>query len=143
MANNNEADDSVTKAVPREATPARNAWLIRLGDEEHKRRFSVTVDHDSSLVRGVKEGDAVLIAGGVPLAAVSFARIYRIRAKLDKTTFFFDGILPLNGEKMLTDLGVTAPELQGCCGAIRVAGIRGGAEDGLRHWLQCPAGTGG
>jgi hypothetical protein len=110
MANNNEADDSVTEAVPREATPVRNAWLIRLGDEAHNRRFSVTVDHGSSLFRGVEEGDAVLIAGGDPLVAVSFARIYRIRAKLDETTFFFDGVLPVDGGKTLTDLGVTTPE---------------------------------
>lgn len=89
---------------------SRNAWLIRLGDEAHNRRFSVTVDHGSSLFRGVEEGDAVLIAGGDPLAAVSFARIYRIRAKLDETTFFFDGVVPVNGGKTLTDLGVTAPE---------------------------------
>lgn len=87
-----------------------NAWLIRLGDEAHNRRFSVTVDHGSSLFRGVEEGDGVLIAGGDPLAAVSFARIYRIRAKLDETTFFFESVLPVNGGKTLTDLGVTAPE---------------------------------
>lgn len=87
-----------------------NAWLIRLGDEARNRRFSVTVDHGSSLFRGVEEGDAVLIAGGDPLVVVSFARIYRIRAKLDETTFFFDGVLPVNGGKTLTDLGVTAPE---------------------------------
>jgi hypothetical protein len=86
------------------------AWLIRLGDEARNRRFSVTVDHGSSLFRGVKEGDAVLIAGGDPLVAVSFARIYRIRAKLYETTFFFDGVLPVTGGKTLTDLGVTAPE---------------------------------
>lgn len=93
-----------------ENNTARNAWLIRLGDEAHNRRFSVTVDHGSSLFRGVEEGDAVLIAGGDPLAAVSFARIYRIRAKLDETTFFFDGVLPVNGGKTSTDLAVTAPE---------------------------------
>ena len=86
-----------------------SAWLIRLGDAAHNRRFSVTIDHGSSLFRGVEEGDAVLIAGGDPLAAVSFARIYRIRAKLDETTFFFDGVLPVNGGKTLTELGVTAP----------------------------------
>ena len=93
-----------------EANSRQNAWLIRLGDEAHNRRFSVTVDHGSSLFRDVEEGDAVLIAGGAPLAAVSFARIYRIRAKLDETTFFFDGVLPVNGGKTLTDLAVTAPE---------------------------------
>ncbi|MDH4185912.1 MAG: hypothetical protein OEV08_02840, partial [Nitrospira sp.] len=52
----------------------------------------------------------MLIADGDPLTAVSFARIYRIRAKPDETTFFFDGVLPVNGEITLTDLGVTAPE---------------------------------
>jgi hypothetical protein len=87
-----------------------NAWLVRLGDEAHNRHFSVTVHHGSSFFRGVKEGDGVLIAGDDPLAAASFARIYRVRAKLDETTFFFDGVLPVNGGKTLTDLGVTAPE---------------------------------
>lgn len=93
-----------------ENNTARNAWLIPLGDEAHNRRFSVTVDHGSSLFQCIEEGDGVLIADGDPLAAVSFARIYRIRAKLDETTFFFDGVLPVNGGKALTDLGVTAPE---------------------------------
>jgi hypothetical protein len=110
MANNEKFDDSVTEAIPREVTPARNAWLIRLGDEARNRRFSVTVDHGSSLFRGVEEGDGVLIADGDPLVAVSFARIYRIRAKLYETTFFFDGVLPVTGGKTLTDLGVTAPQ---------------------------------
>lgn len=91
-------------------TGHNNAWLIRLGDEIHTRCFSAIVDHDSSLFRGVEEGDAVLIVGGDPLAAVSFARIYRIRAKLDETTFFFDGVLAVNGGKPLTNLGVTTPE---------------------------------
>lgn len=88
----------------------RNAWLIRLGDEVNSRCFSVSVDHGSKLFRGVEEGDGVLIAGGDPLAAVSFARIYRIRVKLDETTFFFDGVLPVNSGKTLTDLGVSVPE---------------------------------
>ncbi len=110
MANNNKSDDSVTEIIPRGMPPVRNAWLIRLGDEAHNRRFSVTVDHASSLFRGVEEGDGVLIAGGDPLAAISFARIYRIRTKLDSTTFYFDGVLPVNKEKLLTGLGVIAPE---------------------------------
>lgn len=107
MANSNKADESVTEATPRETNPARNAWLIRLGDKAHNRRFSVTVDHGSLLFWGVEKGDGVLIAGGDPLAVASFARIYRIRGKLDETTFFFDGVLPVNGEESLPDLGVT------------------------------------
>ena len=89
---------------------ARNSWLIRLGNEARNRRFSVIVDHGSSVFQGVEEGDGVLIAGGDPLVAISFARIYRIRAKLDETTFFFDGPLPVDGERLLADLGVTVPE---------------------------------
>ncbi|MFZ4436842.1 MAG: DISARM system helicase DrmA [Syntrophales bacterium] len=56
------------------------------------------------------EGDGVLIAGGDPLVAVAVARIYRIRAKLDKTTFFFDGVLQIDGNKCLAELGVTMSE---------------------------------
>lgn len=84
-----------------------NAWLISLGDKTPGRKFSVTVDHGSSLFQSVEEGDGVLIAGGDPLVAVSFARIYRIRTKLDESTFFFDGVLPVVGARPLTDLGVT------------------------------------
>ena len=108
MTDNGDVNPKHTSPIP--SGNNNNAWLIRLGDEARNRRFSVTIDHGSSLFRGVEEGDAVLIAGGDPLAAVSFASIYRIRAKLDETTFFFDGVLPVNGGKSLTYLGVTAPE---------------------------------
>ncbi|WP_282756025.1 hypothetical protein [Desulfuromonas thiophila] len=88
-----------------------NGWLICLGEESHNRRFSVTVDHSSSLFRGVEEGDGVLIAGNDPLAAVSFARIYRIRVKLFETTFFFDDVLPVHdGERSLTGIGMADPK---------------------------------
>ena len=110
MANDNKTDDSVIETVSREATPTRNAWLIRLGDEAHNRHFSVTIGRDYAFFQGIEEGDGVLIANGDSLAVVSFARIYRIRAKLNETTFFFDGVLPVSGGKVLTDLGVTAPE---------------------------------
>lgn len=89
---------------------ARNAWLIRLGAEAHNHHFSVTVDYGSSFLRNVNEGDGVLIADGDPLAAVAFARIYRIRANLDGTTFFFDGVEPVDGDRRLADLGVLAHE---------------------------------
>lgn len=87
-----------------------NAWLIRQGKEVHLRQFSVTIDHESSLFRDVEEGDGVLIACGDPLTAVLFARIYRIRAKLAETTFFFDGVISVKVDTLLADLGVTVPE---------------------------------
>lgn len=118
-----------------------NAWLIRLGNETRNRRFSVTVDQESSLFRGVEKGDGVLIAGGDPLAAVSFARIYRIRAKLDETTFFFDGVLSVNGGKSLTDLGMTAPESKAAMVRLEWP-IFEAAMKTARHRLRCPARTG-
>ena len=87
-----------------------NAWLIFLSDTARLHRFSVTVDHGTSLLHGVKEGDGVLIAGGDPFEAVAFARIYRIRKKRDETTFCFDGVLPVDDNKSITELSVTMPE---------------------------------
>jgi hypothetical protein len=110
MANNKKTNDSAQTATAQEASKARNAWLIHQGDEARLQGFSVTVDHCSSLFRGVVEGDGVLIAGGDPSGAVAFARVYRIGAKLDKTTFFFDGVLPVDGYRLLAEFGVTIPE---------------------------------
>lgn len=87
-----------------------SAWLFRIEAESRNQRYAITVARDSSLLPGAEEGDGVLIAAGDSLVAVSFARIYRIRTKLDETTFFFDGVLPVDGEKTLTVLGVPPPE---------------------------------
>jgi len=87
-----------------------NAWLIHLDGETQYRRFSVTINHDSSLFQGVEEGDGVLVVGDNPLVAISFARIYRIRVEFHETTFFFDAVLPVNDGRTLTGLGVAAPK---------------------------------
>jgi hypothetical protein len=89
----------------------KNAWIVRFGDKARFQRFSVTVTPDQSSLQGIEEGDGiVLISNGDPSTIAAFARIYRIRAKLDETTFFFDGVLPVDDRKTLADLGVTVPE---------------------------------
>lgn len=92
--------------------PSSNAWLICLADKTHESRFSVTIAGGYSLFRGIEEGDGALIAYGEPLVAVSFARIYRVRIKLEETTLFFDRVLPVSDGRTLTDLEVTAPEFE-------------------------------
>ena len=69
-------DDSIPMVLLCNGSPERNAWFICLGGVAHNRRFSVTVDHGSSLFRGVEEGNGVLFNSGDPLVAVSFAHIY-------------------------------------------------------------------
>lgn len=70
MANTENFKPEQTATVPFGRN--NNAWLICLGAEV-TRYFSVTVDRGSSLFRGVEEGDGMLIAGGDPLAPISFA----------------------------------------------------------------------
>ena len=108
----------------------KNASFVQVTNETYLRRFAISIDHGSSLFRGVVEGDGVLIAGGDPLAAVSFARIYRIRAKLDETTFF--RWRPSREWRKFTDRPrCDRTRIQGRHGATGVAGTRGGAENGF------------
>ena len=75
-----QRDNKRPTAQEAEKLPASNAWSIHLGVEAHLDGFSITVDHVSSDLRGVREGDALLIVGegsGIP-EVLSFARIYRV-----------------------------------------------------------------
>ena len=110
MADKNKVDGSSKKAVPPKTGSARNAWLVCLGEEARDWCFRVTINSGSPLFVGAEEGDGVLVVGGDPLVVVSFARIYRIRSKLNETTFFFDSVLPVDGKRKLSDLGVAIPE---------------------------------
>lgn len=110
MAENDNEKSPADTLPERESGRAKNAWLIRLGDEARRNRFFVTVDHGSSLFPGVQEGDGVLIANGDMMGVVGFARIYRIRPTLDEMTFFFDGVVPVKENKTLAELGVGMPE---------------------------------
>jgi hypothetical protein len=87
--------------------PQPNAWLIRLG--ALTRPFSVTLAMNPNLARGVAEGDGIafLTEQDDKTVAVAFARIYRIRAKTDSVTVYFDALLPLAPARESASLGLT------------------------------------
>ena len=142
MANDNKTDDSVIETVSREATPTRNAWLIRLGDEAHNRHFSVAIGRDYAFFQGVEEGDGVLIVNGDSLAVVSFARIYRIRAKLNETTFFFRWRSSRKWRKGANRPRCDCARIQDAHVENGMANFRGSTEKGLWYRLQCLARAG-
>lgn len=102
------------KAAPEESpSPPVAAWLVLLGTEARLDGFAITVDHVSSDLRGVREGDALLIVGegsGIP-KALSFGRVYRVRRALDETTLLLDGLLPLKPARPLSDFGIEPPSV--------------------------------
>lgn len=113
--------ESMSKPTP-PATPttttSSNAWIVRLNEETHSTPYSITIDIDSSLLPGLQTGDGILVAADDPLAAISFARIYRIRATHETTTLFFDALKPVEGKLLLKDLGV--PPLKSKGAVIRL-----------------------
>lgn len=111
---NNDSVDSFPKADRRHNL---NAWLILLGDDAHWNRFSVTLIHRSSALQGMNECDGVLLADSKGSGLMAFARIYRIRPGLHKTTIFFDAVLPVKGFHTLEDVGIGTT-------AIRTAVLR-------------------
>lgn len=87
-------------------TKQPNAWLIRPGALTNP--FSVQLGGAPNLVTGVAEGDGVALLAeqeGQTLA-VTFARIYRIRAKTDSVTIYFDALLPLTPPREASSLGL-------------------------------------
>lgn len=85
-----------------------NAWLVRITDDNQFKDFTLTLNLSSEECRGVHEGDAFLLVidRTEDLKAVAFTRIYRKRSTLEQTTFFFDGIVPVQPRISLNDLGL-------------------------------------
>ena len=88
-----------------------NSWIVLLGIETRSDGFKVTVDHVSSDLRGIREGDALLIAKEESgrFDVVSFARVYRVRRYLDETTLLLDGLLPVEPPRPLGDFAIQPP----------------------------------
>ncbi len=87
------------------------AWLVRVGPDVRFDGFRVTGDHVSSDLRGIREGDALLIAKEESgrFDVVSFARVYRVRRGLDETTLLLDGLLPVEPPRPSSDFGIQPP----------------------------------
>ncbi|MEW6381438.1 MAG: DISARM system helicase DrmA [bacterium] len=98
-----------TKRVP--AMREIGAWLVRRGPDVRFDNLKITVDHVSADLRGIREGDGLLLVeeiSGSP-HVVSFARVYRVRCDLDETTLLLDGLLPVEPPRPLSDFGIQPP----------------------------------
>jgi len=87
------------------------AWAIQLRTDARTNGYTITVDHASSDLRGVREGDALLIfeeESGI-FNVVSFARVYRVRRGLDETMLLLEGLLPVEPPRPLGDFGIQPP----------------------------------
>jgi ribosomal protein L24E len=91
--------------------PGTSAWLVRVGPDVRSDGFKISVDRVSSDLRGIREGDALLIAKeeSKRFDVVSFGRVYRVRRDLDETTLLLDGLLPVEPPRPLSDFGIQPP----------------------------------
>lgn len=99
------------RTIARHATDQpHNAWIIQLGKEARLEDFSVTVNYGFSGCQGVNEKDAFLIIQNDPEEnkVIAIARVYRKRSTIGETTFYFDGILPIEPGIGIKDLGFPA-----------------------------------
>jgi hypothetical protein len=89
-----------------------NGWLVCLGERAHLADFSATVTGESHGQAPVAEGDGLMVVrqsqGG--LLGVAFARVYRVRVTADATTYYFDGVVPLDPPRGLASLNVALRE---------------------------------
>ena len=98
------------QATVEEKMKQPNAWLFYLCDKIEFKRFSITLASEISLEVNFEEGDGVVVSDGITNGVIAFARIYRIRKELDKTTFYFDGVLPAKEKTQLDTLGLPITE---------------------------------
>lgn len=99
-----EAQSSKSTEAPSPASQS-NAWLIRPGGLTNP--FSVTLVMNPNLVGGIVENDGVslITEQDGKTVVIAFGRIYRIRAKTDSVTIYFDALLPLTPAKEAASLG--------------------------------------
>ncbi|NLH80493.1 MAG: helicase, partial [Phyllobacteriaceae bacterium] len=87
------------------------AWLVRRGPDVRSDNLKIAVDHVSSDLRGIREGDGLLLveekSGSLDVAF--FARIYRVRRGLDETALLLDGLLPVEPPRPSRDFGIQPP----------------------------------
>ena len=92
-------------------TPARrlnNAWIISLGDRARLEGLSVTIDLGPTSLMGIQEKDAVLMVeeSDGSSNAIAIGRIFRKRSTMEAATFYFDGLVRVEPNLSLDDLGI-------------------------------------
>lgn len=92
---------------PESPTETCNAWLVRIGEKARLDKFSITIELDPSIFRGIREEDAVLAIEerNNTLHAILFGRIFRKRSTLTSTLLYFDGSVSLESPIPLDNLG--------------------------------------
>jgi ribosomal protein L24E len=102
-----------TKSNSTQTSAEIAALIVNLGTNARLDGFAITVAHVSSDLRGVREGDALLIVEekSGTFDVVSFARVYRVRRGLDETTLLLDGLLPVEPPRPLGDFGIQPPTI--------------------------------
>ena len=90
----------------------KNAWIVRLGDNVRMENYSLSLDLGSSSLRGIQEGDALVVIEKQEdvFHAVSFARIFRKRSTNRGTIFYFDGLIPIEPSITLEKLDIPSPD---------------------------------
>lgn len=92
---------------------SKNAWFVRLGDAKSFNGFSISLNIGQSESRGIHEGDALIIVTEKTgrLTIIVFASVYRKRSSLNETTIYFDGVVPVESERALEEMGIRPPNM--------------------------------
>lgn len=91
--------------------PSVSAWLIHLSEKMRLSGFIISFAENHAAYHDIRPGDALLIVqeGSNGLDIVGFARVYRVRCALDETTILFDGMLPVEPSRSMSDFGIQPP----------------------------------
>ena len=101
--------------------PTYNAWIVWLGKDAHYSDFTVVIHDRSAPLGGVQEGDGLLLVAAATSRPIAFARVFRKRVGLGKTTFYCDGIAHVDQGFHLVRLGIAMP-LADTASVVRLEG---------------------
>lgn len=106
------SNDNNATAPVAEDMRVPNAWLVCLYDGARLDDFSVTLTNPLGSDASVEAGDGYLICDvdGDSVAAVAFARIYRVRLQDNTTICHFDGMIRLVPPTDAVSFGISLPE---------------------------------
>ena len=106
--------------VVNEQNDSPNAWLIKTEQESTSDWFSIELPHPGSIFPGISaDREDILILLDENLAIFGYGRVYRKRAGVKNTQFYFDRIERLETPKSATEAGFLEIEQKGT--AARVA----------------------
>lgn len=92
-----------------------NAWLFVVGNTALIQPFRACIAQSGAMCCGIREGDALLLveSTGDDARLIAIARVYRKRSSDSTTTFYFDGVVPIEPAVDVRQLGLTPPSESG------------------------------